>query len=156
FFFGLIHLDPAQGTMAMLMGICLHFVYQTTRSLWLPILLHVLNNTLSVMVLQYPALEALEEHPERFYALFAASAALAAAIGYAFYQSRARLAPAKPGIGAHWQPDYPSVEYPPEGSGVIVVHPRLSRPALIAVAGGFAAFFIGCVCAFLKLAPVAG
>jgi membrane protease YdiL (CAAX protease family) len=156
FFFGLIHLDPAQGTMAMLMGVCLHFIYQTTRSLWLPILLHFFNNSLSVIAVHFPALDALEEHPERFYALFAASGALAAAIGYALYQSRARLAPVRPGVGPHWQPDYPSVEHPPNGSGVIVVYPRLSRLALIGVAGGFAAFLIECVYAFLKLAPVTG
>lgn len=50
FFFGLIHLDPPQGGMAMLLGLWLHYVYLTTRSLYVPMLLHFLNNTLSVLV----------------------------------------------------------------------------------------------------------
>src|SRR3954468_23799191 len=50
FLFGLIHVDPCQGTMAMLMGVGLHVVYQLTRSLWMPMLLHFLNNSLAVVM----------------------------------------------------------------------------------------------------------
>src|SRR5207253_10760140 len=48
FFFGAIHIDPHQGAMAMLLGIFLHYVYLTTRSLWMPMLLHFLVNSFSV------------------------------------------------------------------------------------------------------------
>src|SRR5262249_50635682 len=34
--FGLAHIDPVQATMAFVMGIVLHFIYLTGRSLWLP------------------------------------------------------------------------------------------------------------------------
>src|SRR5437764_15430946 len=58
FFFGLIHVDPAQGTMAMLMGLWLHFVYLMTRSLLAPVMLHFLNNSVAVLL---PRLSGLEE-----------------------------------------------------------------------------------------------
>src|SRR5262249_32034141 len=48
FLFGLIHIDPAQGLMAMFMGIVLHLLYLMSRSLLIPILLHFANNSLAV------------------------------------------------------------------------------------------------------------
>jgi uncharacterized protein len=153
FFFGLIHLDPAQGTMAMLMGVCLHYVYQTTRSLWLSILLHFMNNSLSVILMRFPALDAIDEHPQQFLVLFAASAVLVAAIGYAFYQSRARLAPETARTLFLWRPDYPGVEYPPPGCGTVVVHPMPSMLAFAGVAVGMILFVTSCVLAYQKLQP---
>jgi len=153
FFFGLIHLDPTQGTMAMLMGICLHYVYQTTRSLWLSILLHFMNNSLSVILLSFPALNAIDDHPQQFLPLFAASAVLVAAIGYAFYQSRARLAPETAGTLFLWRPDYPGVEYPPPGCGTVVVHPMPSVLAFGGVGVGLILFVTSCVLAYQKLQP---
>jgi Type II CAAX prenyl endopeptidase Rce1-like len=142
--------------MAMLMGICLHFVYQTTRSLWLSILLHFLNNSLSVVQLRFSTLDALDNRPEDFVPLFAASALFVAAIGYALYQSRARLAPAKPGAVYQWRPDFPGVEHPPADSGTIVVHPRLTYLAVIGVVCGLLAFCVSCCLAYQKLAAPAG
>jgi membrane protease YdiL (CAAX protease family) len=144
FFFGFIHLDPAQGLMAMLMGVCLHFVYLTTRSLWISIVLHTLNNSLSVVVLRIPQFEQLDQEPERFWFLFLGAAVLASAIAYAFYQSRARLMCADPQAAYGWRPDYPGVEYPPPGSGTIVVHPWPSAPALSAVGVGLMIFAGAC------------
>jgi membrane protease YdiL (CAAX protease family) len=151
FFFGLIHLDPAQGTMAMLMGVCLHYVYQTTRSLWLSILLHFMNNSLSVILLQFKELDAIDNYPQKFLPLFAASAVLVAAIGYAFYQSRARLAPETARTLFLWQPDFPGVEYPPPGSGTVVVHPMPSALAFAGVATGLILFGISCVLAYQQM-----
>src|SRR5262249_17275725 len=54
--FGLIHGDPCQGTMALLMGVMLHYVYLMTRSLLAPMLLHFLNNSLAVTLSRLPEL----------------------------------------------------------------------------------------------------
>jgi membrane protease YdiL (CAAX protease family) len=151
FFFGLIHLDPAQGVMAMLMGVCLHFVYLTTRSLWISILLHSLNNSLSVVALRIPQLDLLDQQPERFWFLFVGAAVLTAAIAYAFYQSRARLLSADPTSVYYWRPDYPGVEYPPPGSGTIVVHPWPSPLALSAVGAGLVIFAGACGLAMTRI-----
>jgi membrane protease YdiL (CAAX protease family) len=132
FFFGLIHLDPCQGLMAMIMGLWLHFVYLTTRSLWLPMLLHFLNNSLSVTLSRFPALEKIEITPADIPALAYVSAfVLLGAAAYALYRSRARLAPQTPEQIVMWRPAWKGVEYPPPNSGTRVVCPM---PSLAAVA----------------------
>ena len=47
--FGIGHLNPAQIPFAFLMGCILGFIYYRSGSLWLCILLHVVNNSLSVI-----------------------------------------------------------------------------------------------------------
>jgi membrane protease YdiL (CAAX protease family) len=48
-FFGLVHVHPVQAAYAALMGLWLHFAYRMTRSLWVPVLVHFLNNGLAVV-----------------------------------------------------------------------------------------------------------
>ena len=126
FFFGLIHLDACQGTMAMLMGLYLHFTYPgDALHCGCRCSLHFLNNSLAVVESRIPALKSLDADPSTApLHLFAAAAVLLAVVIWALYASRARLAPRA--IGALWRPTAPGVEYPPEGSGVAVVHPRPS------------------------------
>jgi membrane protease YdiL (CAAX protease family) len=48
--FGLLHLyPPAYVLVTAVMGAVLHFTYLMSRSLWVPILLHVLNNSLAAL-----------------------------------------------------------------------------------------------------------
>jgi membrane protease YdiL (CAAX protease family) len=141
FYFGLIHIDPRQGTMAAVLGVALHYVYLTTRSLWMPILLHFLINSLSVVGAHYAgALEVIDQHPEQIpLFLHVAAGALVAAIAWALYQSRARLASAD---GPPWRPAFPGVAYPPPDSGTVVVRPGpgvLPVAAVLAALAGFAA-----------------
>ncbi len=51
--FGLVHINPPQIIGAGLLGILLAFSYYKTRSLCLPIMLHVINNSLAVGVTLY-------------------------------------------------------------------------------------------------------
>ena len=128
-FFGMIHVDPCQGTMAFLVGIYLHFTYLATRSLWVPITIHTLNNSFSVLAPRIPTLESLNVDPTRVPFVVASAALLLGAVIGALYQSRARLVPTAE--GEFWQPPYPSVEYPPANSGMHVERPR---PSLLALA----------------------
>lgn len=48
--FGSIHLNLPQGIWACVLGVFLHLAYLATRSLWVPILLHFVNNALAVLV----------------------------------------------------------------------------------------------------------
>jgi membrane protease YdiL (CAAX protease family) len=145
FFFGFIHMDPCQGTMAMVMGLWLHFVYLTTRSLWLPMLLHFLNNSFSVLAPRFPLLQMLDAPPNKIPVLVYVSALLVLiAVSYALYQSRARLAATLPKQLLLWQPAFEGVEYPPEGSGVRVVHPLPSPLAAALAIGGFVLFVLAC------------
>ena len=60
--FGVVHLNPAQIVSASLMGFLLAWIYWRTRSLIPCILIHVLNNSLSVYLsLNYPEVETTAE-----------------------------------------------------------------------------------------------
>jgi membrane protease YdiL (CAAX protease family) len=136
FFFGLIHLDPCQGAMAMLLGLWLHYVYLTTRSLYVPMLLHFLNNTLSVLTPRFTGLEALDRPPEELpRALIASAVALLLLVAWALYQSRARL---------QWptghRTDWPAGEQPAPASGLTVVSSPLGLVPLVGVVLGVVAF----------------
>ncbi len=100
FFFGLIHIDPCQGTMAMLMGLWLHFVYLTTRSMWLPMLLHFLNNSLAVVAPRFSQLDFLDAKPSDIPVnVYVTAGLLLTGVAYALYQSRAATG------GEHSGPD---------------------------------------------------
>jgi membrane protease YdiL (CAAX protease family) len=144
FLFGLIHIDPAQGLMAMMMGILLHYAYLTTRSLLIPMLMHFLNNALAIIAPNIPGLAGLDKNPGApALALYTGAAVLLAAVCWALYQSRARLV--SDGSGPAWQPRYPGVFCPPPGSGTRIETPGLSGVSLALVVAGLAAFATGFV-----------
>jgi hypothetical protein len=157
--FGLIHMIPQQAAFAALMGVPLHFVYLATRSLWLPMLLHFLNNGLAVLSFSlnaakepnFPAVVQLVELQKKNPLLiYGAAALLAAAAGWALYRSRTRLVPASDGARAVWQPEHPGVELPPSGSGWVVTHPELGwRGWSLVVACGLALVAAGLLAARL-------
>jgi membrane protease YdiL (CAAX protease family) len=123
-FFGLMHVYPLyQVAFAAVLGLALHFIYLTTRSLLLPMFLHCANNTLAVVATRLTDADSAKE-PESIPLLFCAAAVvLSVAAGWALYRSRARLASiAGPGEPA-WRPDFPSVEFPPAGSHTVVIRP---------------------------------
>jgi membrane protease YdiL (CAAX protease family) len=148
FFFGFLHIDPPQATYAMVVGLWLHFVYLTTRSLLVPMLLHFVNNSLSVVASHLEVLKQLDENAGNLpLYVFAGAAVLLAGVGFALYQSRARLAAAEGDGPPPWKPPYPGVEYPPPGSGTRMVHPLPSPAAILAFLAGFVTFLGCCVAA---------
>lgn len=157
FFFGLIHLDPCQGTMAMVMGLWLHFVYLTTRSLLLPMLLHTCNNSLAVLITRVPKLRFIETKPSDIpVTVYASALLLLLVVGYALYQSRARLAAKLPEMILAWRPAFPGVEYPPVESGVQVVHPAPSPAATLLAAAAFLLFVLVCAAWVSGMSAAAG
>jgi membrane protease YdiL (CAAX protease family) len=124
-FFGVIHMDLPQGIMAACMGVVLHYAYVMTRSLFVPMLLHFLNNSLAVIGDRIsPELGKVDTDPNAIPGLlYVWSILVLAAAGYALYRGRARLALAPGEPGPAWRPDFPSVEYPPRGSGTVVIRP---------------------------------
>jgi membrane protease YdiL (CAAX protease family) len=152
--FGIMHIEPHQVIYAPVIGAVLHYVYWTTRSLWLPMMLHTLNNSIAVLAISRnaPFRDILEkadqvlESPSgaNAFLVFGAAIVLLLTVGYALYQSRARLEdedPLRPG----WRPDYPSVAYPPLDSGTRMVHPRPSPGILALALLGFLTFVAVCV-----------
>lgn len=134
--FGAIHILPCQGMMAAVMGIVLHYVYLTTRSLVAPMLLHFFNNALSVTLSRSSG----DFEPRGSSAVFfyTAAALVVAAAGYALYESRARLVAKDRGIA--WRPPHPGVACPPADSNTVVVAPRPSLLSAFVVFLSLAAF----------------
>ncbi len=90
--FGMIHLDPCQGTMAVFMGLVLHMAYLATRSLLVPMLLHFSNNALAVVLTRIPQVAELEkERAEVPWHLLATATLLLATGLWALWSCRARL-----------------------------------------------------------------
>jgi membrane protease YdiL (CAAX protease family) len=136
-FFGAIHLDPPQAIGAAAIGIGLHLAYLASRSLLVPMLLHFLNNSLGVLSLTRPdsVLQVFDNLPDDFRELrtitfYAVAVGLLLAVGWAMYQSRARVVS---GAGAEpsWRPAFPGVECPPPGSGSVIVVGRPSPTAMV-------------------------
>jgi membrane protease YdiL (CAAX protease family) len=93
--FGLMHADLLYAVGTALMGAALHLAYLLTRCLWIPIVLHVANNTLTVMNL-IPAESVSNPTPqESGLAPFPILCALMLAIsgGWAFWSCRATTGP---------------------------------------------------------------
>lgn len=124
FFFGLLHLDPPHAVFAVVVGVALHFTYLMSRSLWIPMCLHLLNNSQSVMAPKVPAFNYLDQMAaQRPFVVYPAAVFLLAAAGWALYQSRARLVTQDDTGQQPWRPAFPGVEHPPAGSSTIVARP---------------------------------
>lgn len=122
--FGLIHLEPRQVVYAAFMGVLLHLSYLATRSLLVPVILHISNNSLSVLAAQFTPKQVLDMPAEQLpWQLFAAAALLVAAVGWALFKSQARLVDLPSADPHPWRPAFPGVAYPPPHSTTIVVRP---------------------------------
>lgn len=150
FLFGLIHLDPCQGTMAVVLGCVLHYVYLMTRSLWLPMLLHFLNNSLAVTLSRIPALQHLEHEAGTLPVwLFVSAGFLMVAVCWALYETRARLV--APEGETLWKEPWLGVACPPEWSTTKVWTPWPSVGSVVAVVVTVGAF-VGCFAWVLRVA----
>jgi membrane protease YdiL (CAAX protease family) len=157
-FFGLMHIEPYQVIYAPVMALLLHFVYLMTRSLWMPMLLHTLNNSLSVVQGGVPEVHDLEllkrldrasTDPLGIPILYGGMIVAMLLLGAALYLCRTRLV-AEDGSGEPpWQPPYPGVAHPPPGSGTVAVHPLPSPASLALMLAGVAVFVAACYLAII-------
>jgi membrane protease YdiL (CAAX protease family) len=143
--FGLNHLDPPHIAATFAIGLCLHYAYLTSRSLWIPIVMHFVNNSWSVLetLWQSESLHKVDDAPPPY--LIAAVAVLALAVAWAFYRSRARLVATAAPDAPSWKPAFPGVEAPPPGSGTQIARPwpGWAPAAAVLLAGvAFAAAFV--------------
>ncbi|MCE9530078.1 MAG: CPBP family intramembrane metalloprotease [Planctomycetes bacterium] len=149
FLFGLIHVEPPQAVMACIFGLIFHLTYLATRSIFAPMLLHFLNNSLVILALSengsVPVVTSLE-NAYFFRQGLSVSAALLVliAVGLILYQSRVRI----------WTPEgleappslYPNVEVPAKGSANVALpgpFAMLEVGALLIAVGLFAAIWFG-------------
>ena len=98
FLFGLIHVEPPQAVMAMLMGIVIHLSYLATRSILTAMLIHFLNNSLEVLRVAdvFPLLDTLAAAYNHSPILsVVVSLALVGVVSYALFRTRARVSNAE-------------------------------------------------------------
>ncbi len=126
FYFGVLHIDPQQGTMAAIMGLTLYFVLLTTRCFWMPVLIHFGVNSTSVIAAHFETASAIDQRPEEIPRVLTLGAfILFLTIVISLYRTRARLANTLGGDGPlSWQPTYAGLEHPPAGCGVVVQRPN--------------------------------
>jgi membrane protease YdiL (CAAX protease family) len=118
--FGLVHIDPPQAIGVMVMGVTLQGVFVATRSLFAPMLLHGLNNSLSFTILKYDEPLAGTQHSP-VSVVVSATVALVV-LGVIFYQVRTHWISAD---GSVWSPGYVTGESPPAS---IAAECRVGRP----------------------------
>lgn len=119
--FALMHMDPSQVIVITLMGAYLHFVYLASRSIWVPILLHILNNGLAILIALTMSVEA--QLPAICY-LVAFSLMLFASV--ALWTGRAAVT-----LAGDWKPEYPGISTPPPGMGALLDYERVSPVAML-------------------------
>lgn len=109
-FFALLHIFPAHVAAVFPMGIMMHVIYLTTRSLWAPVLFHFLNNSMA-SVYTYAGLSGEESSAPGWMAPLG----LAYAVGACclLWKYRTRYVDE---TGHEFDPGYPTVEAPPAES----------------------------------------
>ncbi len=127
--FGIMHIDPVQSIGAFVLGLGLHFIYLTTRSLIAPILVHMLNNAFAFWAIrnyQWCPLPGLSQLPDGSQVHTPPSVVIAAMVAglslfVLFYRIRTRwLLPtgnSSPGRETVWSPGYVTAEQPPRELG---------------------------------------
>lgn len=143
-FFALMHIDPSQLLVIALMGAYLHFVYLATRSIWAPILLHALNNGVSVLLVLALKTDQLDQDKNVPIVVTLAALSLMIFATVALWTGRASL---QPTIGEDdawweegtWKPEYPGVSAPPADSNVRLGYEDISPVAVIFTFASFAA-----------------
>jgi hypothetical protein len=135
FLFALMHGVPAMLFVYTLMGAYLHFVFLATRSIWVPVLLHALNNGAAVVVALSPALSAGGERYEAdagglklFIDLAAAGLLVCGSV--ALWTGRSEPPHAGPGRA----PEYPGVSAPPGEPDTLRPRPATRAAAALTLA----------------------
>jgi membrane protease YdiL (CAAX protease family) len=135
--FGVMHLNPGQALAVIPIGLAMHFVYYTTRSFWAPMTLHLLNNSLSVLLLKnssHPTVQtisrSLEAPGTHHLPMLVASVAMVTAIVILLWQTRVQFVLPD---GTVWNPGYTTTAAPPPELNAV---PVWQEPRLLMLAGG--------------------
>jgi membrane protease YdiL (CAAX protease family) len=134
--FALMHVEPRLLPVIVLMGAYLHFTYLATRSIWVPILLHAMNNGFAVLLaltLKQPDPDDVKAVPLVVY-LVAFSLMIFGSV--ALWTSRAQLEPVLRENDAWWEdsgwkPEYPGISAPPVEANMRLSYAVVSPVAVI-------------------------
>jgi membrane protease YdiL (CAAX protease family) len=148
--FGLIHLEPRQVVYASFMGYLLHLAYLASRSLLIPVLIHVVNNSIAILASHISALQALDPQTARLpWYVYGSAILLLLAVGWAFWKTRTIFVDQPMSGGETWRPAFAGVAHPPSDTATRVLYPRPKLSSLLPVCAGLAAF-IGAIVAAVR------
>src|SRR5262249_38368084 len=139
--FGLMHIEPAQVVGTAVLAITFQVAFLSAKSLWAPILLHLLNNatafTLMRLINDPRSREVLGVDDTALLPPMLVAAALAAvlAICWLFWETRTRWVLPDRQI---WSPGYITAEMPPPHLGA---RARLTTPHILAVVVAIVVYF---------------
>lgn len=129
--FGVLHMEPIHVLMTMLMGVGLHFTLATSRSLWVPILLHATNNGVAVVATFF--IPQTTPDPLTMAIQYPCGVALLALGAWALWSCRAKVVPTDDNPDG-WKPRFPGVAAPPPDSGLRTLEGRPNPlPLLLAI-----------------------
>jgi tetratricopeptide (TPR) repeat protein len=140
--FAALHIDPVRMCATAVMGIGLHIVYLTTRTIWAPVLLHGLHNSL-VFALMRQGDDATFDVTGQYGAahlsplLVAAAGVALCAVVYLLYRTRTRWVLED---GRDWSPGYLTAEMPPAGLTATARPHRPGSASWWAAGGAYLAF----------------
>lgn len=137
--FGLLHMDPSLVFITGLMGAYLHFVFLASRSIWVPVVLHLLNNGLTILALLNPTLlaagKAFQDDKQGYRGVIdIAALGLIVFASVALWTSRARLSAAPP---SGWEPEYPGISAAPPDANRPIEYGEVSPAAMVLALGSF-------------------
>ena len=135
--FSMIHLFPPQVIALFPLAVALHVAYLATRSIWVPIAIHLINNAVGVVMIK-----ALQSHPQVAAQVenYTPPAELVIALGcqviiVMWLMWRTRVQYVLPD-GTVWDPGYVTTDVPPKELGARRERLRVGVRALIPVAAG--------------------
>jgi uncharacterized protein len=143
--FAAVHIHPAHVVALLPLAFFIHLSYLVTRSILAPMLLHLLNNSLAVVLLKasatMPALAGASEPAMPAYVLLI-SAGIVGLVGWTLWKSRVEY---RTDDGEIWSPGYPSVEMPPESVGAtptMTPCPQGLHRGAVGLAGTYSLVFV--------------
>ncbi|HEV3437090.1 MAG TPA: type II CAAX endopeptidase family protein [Gemmata sp.] len=142
--FGLLHIDPSLVIPIAIMGAYLHFIYLASRSIWISILLHTLNNGIAVLASLMGVEGPLAADPHGLTGvLYFVSFSLVLFASIALWTARARIIPIQRSekewkSSTVWKPEYPGISAPPLDSGARLGYAKVSPVALVGTLASFA------------------
>jgi uncharacterized protein len=144
-FFAAVHVHPAHVVALLPLAFFMHLIYLVTRSILAPMLLHLLNNSLAVVLLKatatFPVFEGASEPEMPAYVLLI-SAGIVGLVGWTLWKSRVVY---RTEDGEFWNPGYPTVEMPLESTGCTLAMkgcPFGLRLGAIGLAGAYSLVFV--------------
>ncbi len=115
--FAVVHLHPVHVLALLPLAVAIHVAYLASRSFWVPVLLHFLNNAWAVMYMLVTADAETAKtpmvEPSLPVELFVASGLCSLAIGWVFWKSRLLYRDAE---GIRWEAGYATADVPAPGT----------------------------------------